>query len=208
MFMAVETSDLVHSTKMSPSIYSGVIDALKYQLTNAQATCGARFDIFRGDAFQVVYTAPKFAVRAGLLTRLKLLHCIEGSPIGVTQAIAFGHQIKIDDELSQSMGEVFIASGRLLDRTKRRHLSIEFPAYGSAIALIQAYLNHYLMSLTQKQAEVLYHYLDKNFPEQHVIADKLHITRQNVAAHLKRGGADLLKHTVEFFENSCEDAKQ
>jgi predicted DNA-binding protein YlxM (UPF0122 family) len=204
MFIAVETSDLVHSTKMSEATYKQAIDLLKEQLADNQSKFEARFDIFRGDAFQVVYLAPKFALRAILLTRLKLFYSNKGEPIEITQALSYGEQAKVNDDFSEAMGEVFVNSGRLLESSKRRSISLSFPESNGSTLLIANYLNLHLASLTQKQAEVLYHYLHDNFPEQHLIAEKLNITRQNVAAHLKRGGAEVLKHTIEFFEKLCD----
>lgn len=205
MFIAVESGDLVHSTKMSPTQYADAISALKDELAQQHAVFDTDYEIFRGDAFQVIYNVPKEAIYASLMTKLKLLHVVDGYPIYITQAIAFGLQADKTDSLAENMGMVFIASGRLLDRTKRRQLAIEYPSHQAAINVIQTFLNHHINSLTQKQAQVLYHYLRESFPEQQLIADKLNITRQNVAAHLKRGGADLLKQTIEFFDTTCKD---
>ncbi len=206
MFIAVETGDLVHSTDMSQAKYTQAIMLLKAELNKQSETLQTSFEIFRGDAFQVLYKHPTDAMRASLMTKLWLLFAIDGSPIEITQAIAFGHQDISSQRISENMGNVFIASGRLLDQVKRRHIAISHWQNQNAIDLIQSYLNHHLTGLTQKQAEVLYYYLQENFPEQQLIADILDITRQNVAAHLKRGGADLLKQTIEFFANASEDA--
>ncbi|MFC4699451.1 hypothetical protein ACFO4O_04680 [Glaciecola siphonariae] len=208
MFIAVETSDLVHSTKMSEQTYKQAMDALRTELQRHNDAFNARFDIFRGDAFQVAYSNPIYAFKASLLTRLRLMHCVSKHPIKLTQALVFGHQDKIEPAFSQSMGEVFVQSGRLLERTNRRDLSLSLPNNMQAISLIQQYLNYYLSGLTQKQCEVLYYYIAEDFPEQHVIAEQLQMTRQNVAAHLKRGGADLLKQSILFFESTIEDYAQ
>lgn len=212
MFIAVETSDLVHSTKMSEQNYSQAIGILKKQLAHNQTRFNARFDIFRGDAFQVVYPFPQHALRAALMTRFKLMYSLSQGAVEVTQALSFGVQEKVDDAFSEAMGEVFISSGRLLENTKRRQIQLTFKNIddktrvidSSAIGLIINYLNMQLSGLTQKQAQVLYHYLNDDFPEQQLIADKLNITRQNVAAHLKRGGAELLKQTIQFFEDASK----
>ena len=212
MFIAVETSDLVHSTKMSEENYSQAIGILKKQLAHNQTRFNARFDIFRGDAFQVVYQAPEHALRAALMTRFKLMYSLSQGAVEVTQALSFGVQEKVDDAFSEAMGEVFINSGRLLETTKRRQIQLVFQhidnktlvSDNGAIGLIVNYLNMQLLGITQKQAQVLFHYLDDDFPEQQLIADKLNITRQNVAAHLKRGGADLLKQTIHFFEDASK----
>jgi hypothetical protein len=204
MLIAVETGDIVRSTKLTSEDFSKAIATLSEELEYHKRSIGAKYEMFRGDAFQVYYPSPKAAMKACLLTKLRLMHCISGKPIALTQALAFGVQSSVDERFSKSMGEVFIASGRLLDSTASSQIGLEVPNAQASIKLIQDYINHHLSSLTQKQAEIVYYYLKDNYPEQQVIADKLKMTRQNVAAHLKRGGADLLKHSVTFFAQYCE----
>lgn len=206
MFIAVESGDIVHSTDMSEEMYSNAIVYLKTELDGQRKVFNTEYEMFRGDAFQVVYRDPAVALRASLMTKLRLLFVTQGSPVELTQALAFGWQTLQSGSLSGNMGHVFVSSGRLLDKTKRRCLAIKHSVGQPAVTLIQDFLNHHLLGITQKQAEVLYYYLQLNFPEQQIIAEKLDMTRQNVAAHLKRGGGDLIKHTIEFFETSCEGA--
>lgn len=218
MFIAIESSDFVNSTKMSEQTYSLAIACLKSELLAHSKRYNTSFEIFRGDAFQVLYNEAEHAFKAAILTKLKLLYAIENTPIHVSQALIFGEQKVCDSSISENMGEVAIQSGRLLDKTKGGALNIALKQEddelkvraqdatsgahdrNAAISLIQALLNHHLASMTQKQAEVVYHYINENFSDQQSIADMLGMTRQNVAAHLKRGGATLFKQSIEFYE--------
>lgn len=204
MLIAVETGDIVRSTGLSSAEFTEAISELSAELENHQQCFGAHYEMFRGDAFQVYYPNPQSAIKASLLSKLRLMHCLAGKPIALTQAIAFGHQDSVDELFSKSMGQVFITSGRLLDSTAKAQLGIAVPTEQAAISLIQGFINQHLTALTQKQSEVVYYYLKENYPEQQFIADKLKMTRQNVAAHLKRGGADLLRHSITFFEQYCK----
>jgi predicted DNA-binding protein YlxM (UPF0122 family) len=204
MLIAVETGDIVRSTRLSSADFTEAISVLNAELADHQHSAGAHYEMFRGDAFQVYYPNPQSAIKACLLSKLRLMHCLPGKPIALTQAIAFGHQDSVDELFSKSMGQVFIASGRLLDSTAKAQLGIAAPNQQAAIRLIQEFINQHLAGLTQKQSEIVYYYLKENYPEQQFIADKLKMSRQNVAAHLKRGGADLLRHSITFFEQYCE----
>jgi hypothetical protein len=199
MLIAVETGDIVRSTKLTSEDFSRAISTLNAELEFHTSTVGAKYEMFRGDAFQVYYPSPVVAMKSCLLTKLRLMHCIPGKQIALTQALAIGYQSNVDERFTKSMGEVFIASGRLLDKTASSQIGLQVPKEHASISLIEDFINHHLMGLTQKQAEVVYYYLKENYPEQQLIADRLNMTRQNVAAHLKRGGADLLKHSVTFF---------
>lgn len=207
MLIAVESGDIVHATQLDSVDYKAVMSVLEEQLSEHAKRFGAKYEIFRGDAYQVYYPDASNAFRASLLNKLKLLHCFEGKPVRLTQALAFGPETPSTSPLSKNMGEVFISSGRLLETTRRADISLKLPEDNAALLVIEAYLNHHLAGLTQKQAEVVHHYFYDNYPEQHVIADKLNMTRQNVAAHLKRGAADLLKNSIAFFTQYCEGSQ-
>ncbi|WP_395343157.1 hypothetical protein PN836_002765 [Ningiella sp. W23] len=224
MFIAVQTSDIVHSTNMSQRQHAQLIAELKTLLDEHDMLFSAQHEVYRGDAFQVCYTKPNEGLKAALLIKLRLLSFDEHNPVKLTQSLCFGHQTSLDKPISQSMGEVFVQSGRVLDKTSRGQIAITLAdiqtstnisntstfnhSMAQSVSLITAFLNNHLTGLTQKQAQVIYHYLNENFPEQQFIADRLQMTRQNVATHLKRGGADLFKQSIEFFEQYCKDASQ
>jgi len=70
------------------------------------------------------------------------------------------------------------------------------------------FLHHLLDGLTEKQAEVLYYYIDFDFPEQQSIADYMNMTRQNITTHLKRSGAELVKAYLLGYREICLGAPQ
>lgn len=199
--IAVLTADLVNSTKLDKQAYLNVIDYLKSLLSPLLDDEKISFEIFRGDSFQVVFTDPVNAMRISLMIKLALLAGAHAQSIKVTQSLAIGTYDHLSNKPGESSGEVFIKSGRELESTTKGNLSIHsqfLDNYG--FGLTTQFLNHHLCQLSNKQAEVAHLYLKFHYPEQGVIASKLQITRQNVAAHLKRGGAELIKAYILEYE--------
>lgn len=192
---AVLTADIVHSTKLDAKDYACVMQTLQTLLKSQAVRYQCKFEIFRGDSFQILYTNIIDAMDSVLSIRLYLQSGIECPAIKLTQSIAIGRVEQGSINLSSSLGEAFILSGRSLDKASRGELVINF---GNELGLMDLsvstlFLRHLLNGLTEKQAEVLYYYIDFGFPEQQSIADHMHMTRQNVATHLKRSGAELVK---------------
>jgi hypothetical protein len=191
----VLTADIVHSTKLEAEDYASVMQTLQKLLTSHASRYQCKFEIFRGDSFQILYTNIIDAMNSVLSIRLYLQSGIECPAIKLTQSIAIGRVEQASSSLSSSLGEAFILSGRALDNAARGDLVINFgnDLCSTDLSVSTLFLHHLLTGLTEKQAEVLYYYIEFNFPEQQVIADHMDVTRQNVATHLKRSGAELVR---------------
>jgi hypothetical protein len=201
---AVLTADIVHSTKLNAKDYALVMKTLQKFLTSQAARYRCTFEIFRGDSFQVLYTNVIDAMNSVLLIRLYLQSGIECPAVRLTQSIAIGRVEQASSNLSSSLGEAFILSGRALDTSSRGSLVINFGSDLSSTDLTVStlFLRHMLNGLTEKQAEVLYYYINFDFPEQRRIADHMNMTRQNVATHLKRSGAELVRAYLESYRET------
>jgi predicted DNA-binding protein YlxM (UPF0122 family) len=200
--IAVLTADLVNSTKLDKQDYLSVIQFLKGLLSELAENENIAFEISRGDSFQVVFSNPVIAMRISLLIKFGLLSGNYSQSMNVTQSLALGDFEHLSNKPGESSGEVFINSGRGLDTTPKGHLSLHNDLLGAqGFKLATQFLNHHLDQLSKKQAEVSYLYLKFNYPEQGVIASDLNITRQNVATHLKRAGAELVKAYIGEYES-------
>jgi hypothetical protein len=202
---AVLTSDIVHSTKLSSSDYTKVMATLKSLLEAHEARYGCKYEIFRGDSFQVLYQNIDDAMNAALSLRLYLQSGIDCCAVKLTQSFAVGQVEETSTSISSSLGEAFILSGRALDKATRGDLLINFgEAFASTdLNVSTLFLRNLLNGLTEKQSEVLYYYIDFDFPEQQIIADHMKMTRQNVATHLKRSGAELVKAYLLGYQEIC-----
>ena len=207
--VAVLTTDIVHSTKLSTKDYNLVIQALKTYLDRELKPQNASYEIYRGDSFQIYFRDVKHAMRASLALRLYFRTGIDCLGVNLTQSFALGQYEQLSDSPGTSVGEAFVLSGRALDTAGRGEfiVSISKDIRSADLQLSTHFLNHLLASLTDKQCGVLFYYLSLHEPEQKVIAERLNMTRQNVATHLKRGGADLIKAYIEAYEGLIFDTR-
>lgn len=202
---AVLTTDIVHSTKLSAADYAAVMTTLEKILKSHQSKYQCKFEIFRGDSFQVLYPNINDAMKSVLSIRLFLQSSIDCPAVKLTQSLATGTVDKASQKLSSSLGEAFILSGRALDKASRGDLVVNLASTANSndLKISTLFLHHLLDGLTEKQAEVLYYYIDFDFPEHQSIADHMKMTRQNVTAHLKRSGADLVKAYLLGYREIC-----
>jgi predicted DNA-binding protein YlxM (UPF0122 family) len=204
--LAVLTSDIVHSTSMSPKDYALVMKSLKGLLQRQQQKYHCKFEIFRGDSFQILYPECATAMQSALSIRLYLQSGIDCPASKLTQSLAIGKVKVLSDTLGSSIGEAFILSGRELDKASRGSFLLNFPAqfdeniHTADLSLSTLFLRHLIDGLTEKQAEVLFYYINMDCPEQKSIAEMMNMTRQNVATHLKRGGAELVKAYLNTYQ--------
>lgn len=195
--VAVETSDLVKSTKLSHTALKEALDCIK-QHHDEYLT---RYDLegiseyFRGDAYQVLYTKLDKAFMTLLLTKLALSFMLPAR-IGITQCLAIDYVDSKLESLSDNMQKPFVLSGRGLDSLSNGDIGILGDFANEQILLLTDFLNRILKKISAKQAEILYWYIKLDFPEQKVIAQRLNMTRQNVNTHLIRANADLIKRYI------------
>ncbi|GBL02873.1 hypothetical protein [Glaciecola sp. KUL10] len=200
--IAVLTADLVNSSQLDKQAYVKVIQFLKLLLSELVEEENISFEISRGDSFQIVFTNPVIALRLSLLIKFALLSGRYSESIKVTQSLAVGEFEHLTNKPGESSGAVFINSGRGLDNTAKGNLSLHSTILNQqGFHLATQFLNHHLTQLSKKQAEVSYFFLKHKYPEQGIIASELKITRQNVATHLKRAGADLIKTFIIEYES-------
>lgn len=205
MLIAVETGDLVASTSLSGEQLAKALLALKTNFEEITANEHGSYELFRGDAYQIVYSCPKFSFKYALLTKLFLISQLE-IKVNVSQSIAIDVVNSQISKPSESMHSVLVASGRQLDRGNKGEILLSSHLVTDDFTLANAFLNRLISSLTQKQAQALYWYIRLDYPEQQRIADTLKMTRQNVNTHLNRASADLVKDFLYRFEQNIEQA--
>lgn len=198
MLVAVETSDLVGSTKLTAKQNTTILSGLKGVFHDISNRKHGRAEFYRGDGFQVMYTSPELAAKYLLLTKLYLRSQIPFS-VAVTQSLAVGELEKLSGPLSEKMAQVFINSGRQLDTQAKGEIAIHSDYLSEDFSLATRFLNRIIEQLTKKQSEALYWYIKLDFPDQQSIADKLDMTRQNINTHLQRANTDLVRAYIHRF---------
>ena len=216
--IAVLTGDIVNSTKMSKQVYADVIKSLKGFLQDVNTNYAAAGEIYRGDEFQIQYPIPADALKSTLLIKLAL-HLSEHStkPILCTLSLAYGDYDTYDEKPNTSTGPVFIESGRRLSKTQRGELSIHFKQVKAQSTtqqsaqdqddilaltkLLTDFLNHLLNRLTKTQAQLLYQYIEHDFPDHKKMAEITETSRQNISNRLSNIGAYLVRDYIELINN-------
>jgi len=212
MTYAVLTGDIINSTTFGKES-EGVLNSLKIVLNDLK---GLKKDndeviavsgIFRGDSFQVAFSAPKRAVKAALYirSRLRALSNKERT-IDVRLAIGFGDIERLNiDNVEESDGEAFHLSGRGLDSMKS-YQRLTFISKGkneSAIRAIGSLLDVLTNHWTERQSEAMSFWLTEK--SQSSVAEKMNLKQPTIHKHLALAGAYAIEDTLDavecFFDN-------
>lgn len=127
---AVLTGDIVKSSRMSPANLKrlpGVLTAIFKSIDTLckPADFATQFSIFRGDSFQVI-CEPACALKAWLLIRAGLRAAYPAPLSKSTDSrigIAIGKVSHLAENITESSGEAFLLSGRLLEELKSTRLT-------------------------------------------------------------------------------------
>ncbi|WP_416307476.1 MarR family transcriptional regulator [Neptunicella sp. SCSIO 80796] len=201
--IAVLTGDLVDSTQLDKQAYATSLKVMETLFKQFSDAYQARYELYRGDAFQLVFTQPQFVMRCAIMLKLALhSHAELPHPVRVNLSVGLGDYKFLDDKNSRSQGEAFELSGRGLDKNSKGSLSVHCAQKRLAdiFDLSTQFLDRLLGGLTVKQARVLLSYIQYDFPDQQTIADKIGTGRQNINLHLNRLGSELVYNYIQHFE--------
>lgn len=185
---AVLTGDLVRSTNLPPDFIVEVRNEIE-----ASARAIGRWqpgllaggpEFFRGDAWQLALSDPRFFLRACVYIRARLLAMQPQADTRI--AIGLGPIERLETEVSHSIGSAFTLSGRTLDRMKRRR---QFEAGageagGDAVRWLTPLLSLCSAVVSRwkpKQARIASLALDPAAFTQKQIGERLGVTQQGVS---------------------------
>ncbi|QPG07071.1 hypothetical protein IT774_08220 [Salinimonas marina] len=208
--IAVITGDLVDSTQLSPADYQITVKALKTYLTTLVKDYDAIYSVYRGDGFQLV--SPHAAQLATLMLRTKLWLAAgkQAPPVQCALAGVCGSGTIHGDDPGEHTGPALITSGRTLDGLRGPQLSIEIEnsPYNEALAVLCVQQSYLLNRLSESQSELLYRYVERQFPTHQQLADQLGTSRQNISERLRAAGADPLVRFIDFVDKCCQACLQ
>jgi hypothetical protein len=125
--IAIITADIINSRKLeNQEIW---ITPLKKLLANYGST-PEKWEIFRGDYFQIEIEDPKEALFLSLKIKalIKSISAVEGqkktAPIDVRMAIGLGTKEYAADRISESNGTAFINSGEKFEKLKKEKTTL------------------------------------------------------------------------------------
>jgi hypothetical protein len=208
---AVLTGDLVKSRDLSVD----QLDRARDTLLSAAAEVNewkrglvrGGLDFFRGDAWQMLLSDPKWALRAAVFLRASLL---VQDLCDTRLVIGLGTVEKVNPRrISQSVGQAFMLSGQELDRlTKDFRMSIAVPAAEGAVGeWLRAVLklcDTLIGKWTARQAEIVRIVLQPDEPTHAEVAERLtpSVSKQAVTKALSGADWQGLHVAIKQFENT------
>ena len=120
MIVSVLTGDIVNSSKIPDAGVSLMKSLNKFLNQQKKNYPDIKFEIYRGDAFQIVLFQPELTIKLATLIRTFV---ISSSPTptqryDVRISIGLGTADKLDSKVTLSNGQAFIFSGHGLDKIK------------------------------------------------------------------------------------------
>ena len=204
---AVLTGDLIDSTDLDTTSRE---EARKLVLSSVgklddwskKNVVRGKPEIFRGDQWQALLSQPKFAFRAALYVRAKLI----ATGCDTRVSIAIGTVDRISrTSISRSDGDAFVRSGHGLDEMKTdSELAISLPdnmkGSGRWLSAIAELSGAILSGWKKGQAEVVSLAIDPENFNQSEIGKRLKTTQQLVSKALKATRWDALEVAINSFE--------
>lgn len=189
---AVITGDLVKSSSYQSDDYDQLLYLLDQSLRSVSAPQG--YNIYRGDAFQLLLNEPEQVVSVALVLRLNLIAA--RSDARLCMAIATADNLRAD--IKTATGPVFTLSGTGLDRLQQQRWSLYCADGSQPLDLLLRFADSQLLQLTARQAQVLLLYLLASDKSHQALAATLNTSRANVTALLNQANyalfSDFLAH--------------
>ena len=204
---AVITGDIVASQKVDKTKYVEILRRLKDLFDELSERYQLRFDIFRGDEFQLVLPHPAHALRVATLIRLTLL----AEQIDVRQSIAVGPIDQLRDNVKSSTGDAFVRSGHQLEEMKSElfRFSSSQPELERHLSVTILLFDAHLTSLTKTEALVLSCYLFHPDEPHKSLAERLNKSRVNTTKLLNASAYSVvdtyLAYTQALIEQHAGD---
>ena len=212
--VVVFTGDLVDSSKLSPDDLADAMRALESASGDMVRELGLspssfpepepRFSSFRGDGWQCLGPAPRFALRGALLMRAHLGMLGRSFDTRISVGIGSGRVTDTPD-LNVASGPAFELSGRSLDAMPYvRRFSVAWedpPEQAGFVQAIFSLADEISRKWTPAQAKVFARLLvERQRPSQEKLASELGIRQQTVADHLAGGGDWALQEALKAVE--------
>ncbi|RUO56321.1 hypothetical protein [Pseudidiomarina homiensis] len=168
------------------------------------------FDIFRGDAFQIITTKPQSICVVAVLLRLFMASA--KTPVAVRQSLAIGRVENLRESVKLSSGEAFVLSGRGLDNMQSQLITLQLSNHESsaALSLTTRLLDALLSEFSKNECEVLSHYLLKSYIDAETIthadlAKVLNRSRSHITRQLNKAYYELVVEYLNYTQKSIEE---
>jgi len=195
---AVLTGDLVNSRRNKSDHFQQMIGGLSEALQYCAANYPCRFELYRGDSFQILLQEPKDSIIIAILVRIKLKLMSANGIWDARIGVGIGRVEHPTTSLSSSLGEAYVLSGSALDAIGSNRLVIKTSNEdaNTRLVLLTRFCDNLISKLSQKQALALWHYLTLDNAIHQQVAEAMGTSRVNVTQLLNNAGYDLIRDYI------------
>lgn len=193
--VSIITGDIVQSRRSKPSVW---LRALKKELDKVGPS-PKKWEIFRGDSFQVEVSQPHDA----FLTAMKIKALLKSKSIEVRMAIGIGEKQHVAANITESNGPAFVFSGEKFELLKKEKqmlaMRTAWPAFDADMNLYFRLASIAMNKWTANSAEAVKVALEKPDLVQQALGKKLGIKQNAVSGRLKRAYFNELMEVDKIF---------
>lgn len=191
---AVLTGDLINSGDIPSEQYDNLLYQLNQLLTTASSAQDC-YNIFRGDAFQVLLATPETTMSAMLIIRLGLIS--HGWDARISAGLGSVSNLRAD--IKTATGQAFTLSGKGLDNMgsqQRLSISSSNQEYQFHMPLLLQFADTLISQISKRQACALFEYFTLTDNSHQAISQRLGSSRVNATRLLNQGHYQLLQEFV------------
>lgn len=208
MIKGIITGDLVNSTNIAAEYRQTVIDSLNAVVKDFSQKTSMKFEMFRGDSFQVVVESAQLSIAIAIALRVKLKASTPDKLDGwdARVSVGIGEMSYESDNIVTSDGEAFRLSGRAFDNLGKKRLAIvtSCSELNTLTELNTRFADDIVSALTVRQARVVYHSLLYPNKTQKEMAEELNMSRQNFNNVWLSAKGQLILDYTEFIKSQIK----
>jgi hypothetical protein len=198
--ISIITGDIINSRKLPSTIW---IDGLK-ELLNTKGKNPSKWEIYRGDEFQMEIINPEEA----LLTALQIKAYLKTLKLDARMSIGFGDKTYSAATISESNGTAFVRSGELFETLKKLKMTLAINSGNSDLdtemnLILRLGLTIMDNWLVQSAEFVLVSIANKSLSQEE-IGVKLGINQAAVSRRRKRAHFDLVLELDNHFRKKIK----
>lgn len=180
--VSIITGDIIQSRRSKPSVW---LKALKKELDKVGPT-PKKWEIYRGDSFQVEVTQPEDA----FITAMKIKALLKSKSVDVRMAIGVGEKEHTAANITESNGQAFVLSGEKFELLKKEKQTLAiktpWPEFDMDMNLCLKLASIAMSKWTANSAEAVKIAMEKPDLVQEDLGKKLGIKQNAVSGRLKR----------------------
>jgi hypothetical protein len=205
------TGDIVHSTQVSPVDRKKLLRTLQLVVKDLKVNgTDLKFEVFRGDSFQIVVSAVEETLRVALIIRTGLMKDTVGTDKWDARlALGLGSVNFVSSHVISSDGEAFRNSGREFDLLGKSRLAIRSPwdDFNDEFKVSTAFTDALVQDWSISQATAIYYFLLFKDLNQKQLAEHMKLTPQGLNKRLMAARAQLIRFYLERYEQLITQKK-